>query len=49
LSESLQTYAAKQAITEVLYHYCHAVDRIDADLASRIWHPDGVAPNASGL
>jgi ketosteroid isomerase-like protein len=43
LSESLETYAAKQAITEVLYRYCHAVDRIDADLASRIWHPDGVA------
>jgi hypothetical protein len=43
LSESLETYAAKQAITEVLYRYCHAVDRIDPDLASGIWHPDGVA------
>ena len=43
MSESLETYAAKQAITEVLYRYCHAVDRMDADLASRIWHPDGVA------
>jgi len=43
LSESLETYAAKQAITEVLYRYCHAVDRVDADLASRIWHPDAFA------
>jgi hypothetical protein len=43
LSESLETYAAKQAITDVLYRYCHAVDRIDAELASRIWHPDGLA------
>ena len=43
VAESLETYAAKQAITEVLYRYCHAVDRIDADLASGIWHPDGVA------
>jgi hypothetical protein len=43
LPESLETYAAKQAITEVLFRYCHAVDRIDPDLASGIWHPDGVA------
>jgi SnoaL-like domain len=43
LSESQEAYVAKQAITEVLYRYCHAVDRMDPDLASRIWHPDGVA------
>ena len=42
-SESPETSAAKQAITEVLYRYCHAVDRIDPDLGSRIWHADGVA------
>jgi SnoaL-like domain len=42
-SESPETSAAKQAITEVLYRYCHAVDRIDPDQGSRIWHPDGVA------
>jgi hypothetical protein len=35
--------AAKQAITEVLYRYCHAVDRIDPELAAGIWHPDGLA------
>jgi hypothetical protein len=43
LSDSLESIAAKQAITEVLYRYCHAVDRIDPDLASGIWHADGVA------
>lgn len=43
MSEPLETDAAKQAITEVLYRYCHAVDRIDSGLASGIWHPDGVA------
>lgn len=43
MPESLEIYAAKQAITEVLFRYCHAVDRIDSDLAARIWHPDGVA------
>jgi len=34
---------AKQAITEVLYMYCDAVDHHDADLGRRIWHPDGTA------
>ena len=43
LSDSLETYVAKQAITELLYRYCHAVDRIDTELASGIWHSDGVA------
>jgi hypothetical protein len=43
MSGELETLAAKQAITEVLYRYCHAVDRIDPDLGSRIWHEDGLA------
>jgi SnoaL-like domain len=43
LSDSLETLLAKQEITEVLYRYCHAVDRMDADLGSKIWHPDGEA------
>src|ERR1700676_916277 len=34
---------AKQAITEVLYRYCRAIDRMDRDLASTIWHPGGSA------
>jgi hypothetical protein len=35
--------AAKQAITEVLYLYCEAVDQRDVELGKRIWHPDGTA------
>ena len=43
MADSLETLAAKQAITEVLYRYCYAVDRIDPELAARVWHPDGTA------
>ena len=32
---------AKQEITEVIYSYCRAVDRLDFELASTLWHPDG--------
>ncbi len=34
---------AKQAITEVIYRYCRALDRMDRPLADTIWHPDGTA------
>jgi SnoaL-like domain len=43
MSDELDTLLAKQAITEVLYRYCHAVDRIDSDLGSQVWHEDGIA------
>lgn len=43
MANPLETLAAKQAITEVLYRYCHAVDRIDPDMGSKVWHPDGLA------
>lgn len=35
--------AAKLAITEVLYRYCRAIDRMDRELAESVWHPDGTA------
>jgi hypothetical protein len=35
--------ADKQAITEVLYLYCEAVDQRDVELGKRIWHSDGTA------
>ena len=35
--------AAKQAITEVIYKYCRALDRMDLELAATIWHPGGTA------
>ncbi|WTW93732.1 nuclear transport factor 2 family protein [Streptomycetaceae bacterium NBC_01309] len=34
---------AKQAITEVIYTYCRALDRMDRDLALSVWHPGGTA------
>jgi hypothetical protein len=43
MSTGLDSWVAKQAITEVLYRYCHAVDRIDPELAAEIWHEDGLA------
>jgi hypothetical protein len=43
VSDGLDTLLAKQAITEVLYRYCHAVDRIDPALGAQIWHEDGLA------
>jgi hypothetical protein len=48
--------AAKQAITEVIYRYCRALDRMDRELADTVWHPDATADygvtykgSASGL
>ncbi len=35
--------ADKQAIRELIYTYCRAVDRIDAPLGHSIWHDDGQA------
>ena len=43
MSDGLETLLAKQAITETLYRYCHAVDRIDPDLGAQIWNEDGLA------
>lgn len=47
---------AKLAITEVLYRYCRALDRMDRDLMDTVWHPDATADygptfqgSASGL
>jgi SnoaL-like domain len=38
---TLEHLLAKQEITEVIYSYCRAMDRLDFDLASTVWHPDG--------
>jgi hypothetical protein len=40
---SVEALAAKQAITEVLYQYCHAMDRIDPERGYDVWHPGGTA------
>jgi hypothetical protein len=34
---------AKQEITEIIYKYCRAVDRMDRQLALSVWHQDGTA------
>jgi hypothetical protein len=43
MTDELDTLLAEQAITEVLYRYCHAVDRMDPDLGAMIWHEEGRA------
>ena len=39
----LESLLAKQAISEQIYNYCRAMDRIDHELGYQIWHPDGLA------
>ncbi len=39
----LEELLAKQAITEVIYGYCRALDRMDKPAAYAVWHPDGTA------
>jgi hypothetical protein len=34
---------AAEAIRRQLYHYCRAVDRLDAPLGHAVWHEDGTA------
>jgi hypothetical protein len=39
----IQELMDKQSITEVIYSYCRAMDRMDMELALSCWHPDGTA------
>jgi hypothetical protein len=39
----IEELIAKQEITEVIYAYCRAVDRLDLGLASTVWHSHGTA------
>jgi len=41
--QALQALLDKQAITEAIYTYCRAVDRLDISLGHSIWHEDGIA------
>lgn len=43
MSGDLAELADKQAITELIYTYCRAVDRLDIPLGHSIWHEDGYA------
>lgn len=40
---TIQSLADKLAITDLIYRYCRAMDRIDAELGMSIWHADGTA------
>ena len=44
---AIETLLNKQAIPELLYRYCRAMDRIDRDLTLSIWHKDGTCNYSS--
>ncbi len=42
-SDIIKELQDRQAITDLIYRYCRAVDRIDRELGYSIWHPDSHA------
>jgi hypothetical protein len=48
-SPSVDELIAKQAITDVIYTYCRALDRMDWDLAHTVWHDDGTADYGANM
>jgi len=48
MTDTLETLIAKQAITEQLYTYCRAFDRIDNALALSVWHEGGTVQYGDG-
>ena len=49
VSSIVDELVAKQAITDVIYTYCRALDRMDWDLAHTVWHADGTADYGAGM
>ena len=45
---TLQALMDRQAITDLIYRYCRAVDRLDIALGHSIWHADGIADYGAG-
>jgi hypothetical protein len=39
----LRESADRQQITDLIYRYCRAVDRLDVELGSSVWHEGGLA------
>ncbi len=44
----IQALVDKQAIRDLIYTYCRAVDRLDVPLGHSIWHEDGYADYGQG-
>jgi hypothetical protein len=42
-TDTLRAVADRLAITDQIYRYCRAMDRIDHELGYSIWHEDGTA------
>ncbi|MDB5972184.1 MAG: hypothetical protein JWQ90_4634 [Hydrocarboniphaga sp.] len=42
-AETLRSLADRQQITDLIYRYCRAVDRLDVALGRSIWHEDAIA------
>jgi hypothetical protein len=42
-ADTLRMLADRQAITDLIYRYCRAMDRIDVELGYSLWHDDAVA------
>jgi SnoaL-like protein len=49
VSATVDELVAKQAITDVIYTYCRALDRMDWDLALTVWHADGTADYGANM
>lgn len=43
MADTLSELADKQAIRDLIYTYCRAVDRLDVPLGHSIWHEDSYA------
>lgn len=48
-SETVRALADRQAITDLIYRYCRAVDRIDVELGYSIWHEGATADYGAEL
>jgi hypothetical protein len=44
----LDSLADRHAITDLIYRYCRAVDRLDHALGYSVWHADGTADYGEG-
>ncbi|MEJ7935928.1 nuclear transport factor 2 family protein [Sphingobium sp. AN558] len=43
MQDEVERLVAVQAIQQVIYQYCRAMDRIDHQLGYSVWHSDGIA------